>query len=169
MKTMFYILLFMVLFNIAAVAVASTNFFGSNVLYGNIVSDDPTQPLSAPEVVLESLWRNPVDNSLPSYTIPYLNIGLAVFSWSFLTIGIFLFALLIGRVMHATPSIIAAAMVGSIFLLMYTNSKSVFEQITGSLDPIANYLVLMIGVAFFFIALITIMDYISGQNAASGR
>lgn len=168
MKTMFSILLFMVIFNIAAVTVAYTGFFGEDTLYSDFVSDDP-QSLSAPETIIENLWRDPIDNSLPTYTIPYLNIGLAVFSWSFLTIGIFLFAILIGKVMHAAPSIIAAAMVGSIFLLMYASSKKVFEQVTESLEPVANYFMLMIGVAFFIIALITIMDYISGQNAASGR
>ena len=173
MKTIFYILLFMVLFNIAAIAVAYTNFFGSDVLYGDLVSDDPTRPLDAPDIILEKLWFDPVVGGSPRFTInvPFTDISLdvVVFSWSMLTIGMLGFALAIGKIMHATPSIIAAAMVGSIFLLMYTNSKKIFESIVGGSDAIAWYLVAMFGVAFFFIALITIMDYLSGQNAASGR
>lgn len=166
MKTMFYFLLFMALFQIAAVAIAYTGFFGANVLYGDIVSEDPNEIIST-ENILQNLWYNPVDDRLPGFDIPL--IGRIEFNWTFLTIGMFAFALLIGRVMHAVPSIIAAAVVGSIFLLMYVNSKKAFESIYMNLDSVALYIVAMIGVGFFFIALITILDYLSNQSAAGGR
>lgn len=155
----------MMLFSIAAVAIAYTGFFGANTLYGDIVSDDPNELLST-ENTLQSLWYDPVDDRLPGFDIPL--IGRIEFSWTFLTIGMLAFALLIGRVMHATPSVIAAAVVGSIFLLMYTNSKKAFESIYGTMDPVALFIVLMIGVCFFFFIIITIMDYLSGQHAAGG-
>lgn len=166
MKIMFKFILFMVLFNVAAVMIATTGFFGENVLYGDIVSDDPDN-LAAPETVIENLWRKPIDNSLPSFTIKILGkeTDIVVFNWVTLTIGIFVLCLLIGRIMHATPSIVAAGVVGSVFLLMYVNSKKLFDSITASMDSSVNYIVLMIGIGFMFLVIITIMDYISGQRS----
>jgi hypothetical protein len=169
MKIMFKFLFFMFLFNLAAVMVAATGFFGENVLYSDfVVRAGDSTTLKAPETVLESLWTDPL-HGLPSFSIPLpftdSGIELVVFSWATLTAGIFAISLLIGRIMNSTPSVIAAGMVGSIFILMFTSSKKTFDQIAGDLDSIVLYIVLMIGVGFFFLALITIMDYLSGQRS----
>lgn len=154
----------MFLFNFAAIMVAASGFFGENVLYSDfVVRAGDSATLKAPEIVLESLWAEPLTGALPSFSI--LGLDIVVFSWATLTAGIFLLSLAIGRIMNSTPSVVAAGMVGSIFLLMFTSSKRTFDQITGSLDSIVLYIALMIGVSFFFIALITIMDYLSGQDS----
>jgi hypothetical protein len=170
MKIMFKFLLFMFLFNLAAIMIAASGFFGEEVLYSDfVVRAGDSTTLRPPEDVLESLWADPVSGELPSFRIPLPftddSIELVVFSWTTLTIGILAVSLLIGRIMNSTPSVIAAGMVGSVFLLMFASSKKAFDQITGTLDSIVLYIALMLSVAFFFIALVTIMDYLSGQRS----
>lgn len=154
----------MVLFNLATVMIAATGFFGEDVLYSDIVSKE-TNELKPPQDVLEDLWRNPIDDTLPNFSI--LGYELVVFSWATLTIGIFVLSLAIGKLMGSTPTVIAAGVIGSIFLLMYKNSKQVFETMAEGLGPSAPYVVLMLSVAFLFVVLITVMDYLSGQRSTS--
>lgn len=161
---MFNILLFMFLFNIALIMVAASGFFGENVLYSDfVVRAGDSTALKAPEEILQSLWADPITGALPSFSI--LGVNVVVFSWATLTVGIFILSIAIGRIMNSTPSVIAAGIVGSIFLLMFASSKKAFDQITGSLNSITLYIGLMICVGFLFIALITIMDYLSGQDS----
>lgn len=160
---MFKFLFFMILFNVAAIMVAASSFFGENVLYGDIVSDNPDELIST-EAVLENLFRN-VDGSLPGVDIPV--IGRFEFSWATITIGIFAFAIAVGFITKSTPTVIPAALVGSIFLLMWVNSKEVFDEMVGGMDSIVLYIGLMVGVGFFFLVLITIMDYLSGQDSGT--
>lgn len=165
MKIMFKFLLVMILFNISSILVAASGFFGENVLYGDIVSDDPNEIISI-ENVMDNLFRK-VDGSLPSIDIPVLSkiIGVIEFSWATITVSIFAFAIAVGIITKSTPTVIPAALVGSIFLLMWVNSKDVFDEMVAGLDNLVLYIVLMIGVGFFFVALIAIMDYLSGQQS----
>ena len=148
----------MLLFNIALVMVAYSGFFGDNVLYGDFVSSDP-DTLASPEDIL----FGPIEDDLQPVKIA--DVPIITFSWAFITVGLFVAAVLIGKIMNATPSIIAAAMVGSIMVLMYASSRKVFDQLTGSMDSIVLYVAAMIAVGFLFFVIIAIMDYISGQQS----
>lgn len=158
MNIMFNFLLFMVLFNISAVAIASTEFFGECTLYGDIVGREPGD-------IIEDLWHDPVDDNLPGFGINLPMFGeVAIFSWATLTASILIVSVAIGAITKSTPTVIPAGIVGTVFLLMYTNSKNTFEAIIGNQGEFALYIGAMIGVGFFFMALIVIMDYLSGQR-----
>ena len=165
MKTIFKILLFLILFNIASALIAYIGIF-PNTLYGN--TDDLIDPTNIDDVetYFQSLWNDPLTGSSPSITIGSYDV--VVFSFGVLTAGILGLAILIGVVTKSTPSVLSAGLVCIIFLLMYKNSKQGIESILKNLDSSASYLVLMFGVAFLFIVLITIMDYLSGQQSAGG-
>jgi hypothetical protein len=59
---------------------------------------------------------------------------------------------------------VTLGLISTAFLFMYNNSKNSILQITDNLHHSVNYIVLMFGVAFLIIILITIMDYASGQS-----
>lgn len=171
MKTMYYFLLFMILFNMGSVAIAYTGFFGANAMYSDIISTNPDELVDV-ETLMESLWGNE-SGVIPSVgvTIPgtEIELGVITFNWVTITIGIFAFAIGIAFFTKSSAGpVISGAIVGSIFLLMYVNSKQFFDRIENSMPSITAYIALMIGLVFFFLVIITIMDYLSGQQSARG-
>lgn len=170
MKLLYKFVFFMVFFNITAGLVASLNIFSDCLysdVYGQIDPDDPNsiQNISATDAVLENIWTNQITGI--GFTVPVLNIYIGLtFSWVELTIGLFAVCLFIGYFTKTTPVAITIALIGSIFYFMYVNSKGVFTEITDSMDLRVGYIVLMIGIGVLLLIIITIMDYISGQQSA---
>lgn len=172
MKLIFHFLLFAILFNIASITIAATGFFGSNVLYSDLVSDDPNELISAEEV-MEKLFTDPITDDVPglSISIPFIkdNIDISILSWATLTTGILTICFVLGFVTKSTPTIVPAGIVGSIFLLMYANSRSIFDEIQSNLHNITEYVILMVAFCFLYFVIIAIMDYISGQSSGEGK
>lgn len=175
MKLLYKFVFFMIFFNISAGLVASLNIF-SNCLYsdvfGQINPNDPDsiQNISAWDSIVENVWSNPVTGVLPnvSLTIPWIDIHVATFdfSWVQVTAGLFIIAAIVAFLIKAPPTIIIIPIIGSLFYFMFVNSKSIFIDITDSMDLRVGYMVLMIGIGFSLLIIITIMDYIAGQQSA---
>lgn len=145
--------------------IASTGFFGPNILYGDVTYaqvegstiPDPTQK------------RNPEDMFTYLVSGSSITIDLAIINkqytinWAWITGGLFIAAILIA---WAVGSLIplAIGLITSMFLMMYTNSKTLFDQMLTHLDSTVGYVGLMIGVGILLVIVLTIMDISTGHK-----
>lgn len=169
---MFYrIIFFMIFFNIAAVMIASTGFFGPNVLYGDVryaqiegtSVPDPTK-LRNPEAMFDHLIFG------STITIDILIIHETwTINWAWILGSLLVAAIIIAWAVGSLAPL-AIGIVTSLFILMYTNSKTLFDKILTEFDStgIIGYVGLMIGVGILLVILLTIMDISTGHQNARG-
>lgn len=156
MKKIFLIVLFMVFFNISAFLVASVGIF-PNTLYGDAFYNiEDTETLPTEQEMFGRLLEN-------TYTERYELLGISLGFWEIMS-ALAVASIAIAIATKSTAPI-AIALVGVMFGVMYMNSRSLFDQITGGLDGSVQYLVLMVGVGILILFVITAMDYAAGQSS----
>jgi hypothetical protein len=150
----------MIFFNIAAIMVAATGFFGNNTLYGDIayVKTEDGQSLRSPE----DMFNHLILGSEISINVGGLGASWTI-NWAWITGSIVVAACLIAFFIgDITP--LGIGLLTTMFLLMYINSKTIFDQILNHLDSTAGYVGLMIGVGVLMVIVITIMDMATKQK-----
>lgn len=160
MKLLFRIVLFMLFFNIAAFMVSAMNIF-PNSLYGDATHynlDDPTN-LPTPEQMFDNLLLN---NRMEITKI----IGFDL-EWNIIIGGILVVVAAVAALTHSS-GIISIGFTATMFVFMYTNSKSLFDGLAADMGHMTGYIALMLGLGVFVLVIITIMDYASGQTSAGG-
>lgn len=157
MKKIFLFLFFMIFFNIAAFAVSSMNIFPHSI-YGDATHYDlsDSDDLPTAETVFQRLVTN-TGGDIAEFMGVELTFSAVILGMA--TLG--------GIIAVATKSMIpfVVGLIGSLFVLMYSNSRSIFDQIMGNLGGSVQYLVLMIGVGVLLLFVITAMDYAAGQSS----
>ena len=172
---MFYrIIFFMIFFNISSIMIASTGFFGPNVLYGDVTYaqiDGTSTPDSTKLRDPESMFNHLIFGSKIT-----INLNLGVFNVNIIDYDIN-WAWILGTLIVASCIIAAAigsltplaiGIVTSMFVLMYNNSKTLFDRILTNLDSTVGYVGLMIGIGILLVILLTIMDIATGHQNARG-
>lgn len=157
MKKIFLFLFFMIFFNIAAFAVSSMNIFPYSI-YGDATHYDlsNSDDLPTAEIMFQRLVTN-TNGSVAKFMGVELTFSTVILGMA--TLG--------GIIAIATKSMtpFVVGLIGSLFVLMYSNSRLIFDQITGNLGGSVQYLVLMIGVGVLILFVITAMDYAAGQSS----
>lgn len=151
----------MVMFNIAAFMIAATGFFPYSI-YGDATTNydinDPNN-LRSPESMFNQIVLNAdgevatIDTGIKSFRITF---GLLMGS-------IVIIAIAIGAITRSTIPI-TLGLLSTMFLFMYNNSKTAFDQILEHLDASAGYIGLMLGLGMLILVFIVIMDYAAGQK-----
>jgi len=161
MNIFFKIVIFMVMFNIAAFMIASTGFF-PNTIYGDTFEyvddvnlDDPDN-LETPDDMIEQI----ILNAGEKIVIVGVEITYDIILASIITITIILGAI----TRQTTP--ITLGLIATMFFFMYINSKRAFDQILDNMDSHAGYVGLMLGLGILILVVIVIMDYAAGQKNA---
>ena len=167
MKVIFKFVLFMVFFNLAAVFVASLQIFPTTVysdLY--VMEDDIPNDLSDPdnlpgefEVIARFLSNTPQfgeELKIAGYTIDLTFWGIVVVAMG----GIAAASIVLQSV---NPVLGGIAVM--LFVFMYLNSKSLFDQLLDNQPGSVNYLILMISVGVIIMFLISVFDYAAGQSS----
>lgn len=158
MKLLFKIILFMIFFNISALMITAMNIFpAGTTLYGDVTYDatDPNHVPSAEEMFTKLMggMNNPiipgVSGSLNTYTAVLFAI---------VTFGIAI------TIITKDAKLVAAAILATVFVIMFANSKTLFENLAKGATPVVGYLSLMIGLGVLIIFIITTMDYVSTQS-----
>jgi len=152
------IVIFMVMFNIAAFLIAATGFFPYSI-YGDATNnydlDDPSN-LHSPETMFNQI----ILNAGETFTLAGFEITFGVLMGSIVIIAIG-----IGALTRSTIPI-TLGLLSTMFLFMYNNSKTAFDQIMTHLDETAGYIGLMLGLGVLILFVIVIMDYAAGQKNA---
>jgi len=158
MNTFYRILLFMIFFNVAAIMIAATSFFGPNCLYGDISYAKENNQIRSPEDAFNHLIAGSnltIDLKIVEYTIDI--------NWGWLLGGLLFFTILIAwKIGDITP--VGIGLLITMFIMMFNNSKNLFDSILTHLDSTAGYVGLMIGLGVMFAIVITIMDIITKQK-----
>jgi hypothetical protein len=149
--------MFAIFFNMAMFFIASTGFF-PYTFYGDATTynlDDP-ENLPTPEEMFTRLITN-------------ANGEVAQFAGLTLTYSTIMGTLIIiglgASFLAQSTTPLALMLIGSLFTLMWANSKRVIDALAGNLDSSVNYLVLMFAVGVLIIFVITIIDMASGQKS----
>lgn len=152
------VVIFMVMFNIASFLVSATGFF-PYTLYGDATH---YAGLSEPGALLtpEGMFNQIILNAGEPMKIAGVEIGI---NWGVLMGSIITIAIVAGAITHSSIPI-TLGLLASMFLFMYINSKTTFDQMLGHLDQTAQYLGLMIGLMMLIILVVVIMDYAAGQK-----
>jgi hypothetical protein len=165
-KFIFKVIFFMIFFNLAAFFIAYTGFF-PNTIYGDVMySDSLDNPNELPTA--EGMFMNLVTNTnggIANFSVPILGEVTLTFAG---VIGLFT---AVGAVIAiATHSMIpiVTALIGIMFTVMYSNSKSLFDAMITDLGGAAQYLMLIFGVGMLIMIILTIMDYAAGQHTTGG-
>jgi len=149
----------MVMFNIAAFLIASTGFFPYSI-YGDATNnydlDDPSN-LRSPESMLDRIILNS-EGEVHKIAGRPLTFGE-------LMGAIVIIAIAVGALTRSTIPI-TLGLLATMFLFMYSNSKTAFDQIMTHLDETAGYIGLMLGLGVLILVIIVIMDYAAGQKNA---
>lgn len=158
MNKFFAFIIFMVMFNIAAFMIAATGFFPYSI-YGDATNnydiDDPDN-LRSPEEMFDKIVLNSeqeVVQIAPGYNLTF---GVLMAS----IVGI---TILVGAITRSTIPV-TLGIISTMFLFMYNNSKTAFDQILDHLDASAGYIGLMLGLGMLMLCVIVIMDYAAGQK-----
>lgn len=155
MKKIFIILLWMIFFNVATFAVAALHIFPYS-LWGDATTyglDDPNE-LPTPEQLFERLVTN-TNGSIAKLLGQELRFNHIIVAMA--GIG----AIVAIATTSMAPFVVG--LVGSLFVLMYSNSKTVFDQIASNLGGVTFYIILMIGLGILILFILTAMDYAAGQ------
>lgn len=156
MKLLFKIILFAIFFNISTLMVAAMNIFpAGTILYGDVIYN-ATDPNHLPSA--DTMFSNLINNT----EIPIIGhvgqIGFAALVLLIFGVGIVL------TWITKDPKIIAAMLVGTLFYMMYCNSKSFIENLSKNTGPLTGYIVLMVSLGVIILFLITLMDYLTTQS-----
>ena len=157
MNIFFKIVFFMVMFNIAAVMIAATGFF-PNTIYGDLTYagiDENT--VTTPENVFDRLILNAGE--------PVVIVGKFTLNWATLIGSIVAITIIVGAITRSTV-VVTLGIISTLFVFMYSNSKSAFDRILDNLDSSAAYVGVMLGVGVLILVIIVIMDYAAGQKNA---
>lgn len=150
----------MVMFNIAAFMMAATGFFPYSI-YSDATHDydvDDAGDLRSPESMLNQIMLNADDEVVeivPGYDLTF----------GVLMDSIVIIAIVIGAITRNTVPV-TLGLLTTMFLFMYNNSKTAFDQILEHLDQSAAYVGLMLGVGMLILIVIIVMDYAAGQKNA---
>jgi len=155
MKLLFKIILFMIFFNISALMITAMNIFpAGTTLYGDAVYDakDPNHIPSA-----EDMFSNLLTN-MNNPIISGLGITYTAIMFAIVTFGI------VVSFLTKDAKLVATGIIATVFVIMFANSKALFENMLKSTSNIVGYLALMIGVGVLIIFVITAMDYVTAQS-----
>lgn len=159
MNILFRIILFMLMFNVAAFMISATGFF-PNTIYGDIThysgASDPTN-LATPEQMFNNIILNSNGQAfkLAGVTVTF---GALMGSLVLIAIGV-------GALTRSTVPI-TLGLLSTMFLFMYSNSKTAFDNVADNLDSMGGYVALMLGLGVLFTIIVVVMDYASGQKNA---
>lgn len=165
MRIQFQILIFAVFFNIALFFIAATGFF-PYTFYGDATTydvDDPEYDINDPDKLpsademFNRLAYNTVEGKLASYAGVDLTYGVII-------VGIVGLSLLIGAITKSS-SAVSLLLVGSLFTLMWANSKRIIDSLVSGLDTSVNYLVVMFLLGMMISFVILLYDTASGQKS----
>lgn len=144
--------------------IAVTGFFGPNVIYGDMsyVQMEGTSNLRSPEEMFNYLiFGSTITINLP--VISNLMDTTWEINWAWIMGSLVVAACVIGWAVGSLVPVAIGLMTG-MFVLMYNNSKTLFDEMLTHLDSITGYVGLMIGLGVLIVIVITIMDYSSGQK-----
>ena len=167
MRIQFQIMTFFILLNIAIFFIASTGFF-KYTFAGDAFTFDVDDPeydindpsrLPSPDKIFERLMTNVVTGSIAE--VPYLKLEL---TFPILMTSLVIISIAIGVATKSTNGV-AMMIVGSMFVIMWQNSRRIIDSLTSGLDSSVNYLILMFLVIMMISFVILVYDTASGQRS----
>lgn len=158
MKLLYKFLLFAIFFNMGLFFISYINFFPCT-FYGDVTTYG-----------LENAENLPTAETMFTRLITNLNGEVASFAGFHLTFGFITGTLIViglgASFLAQSTTPIALLLVGSLFTIMWANSKRVIDSLTSGLDSSVNYLILMVAVGVLIVFIIEIADVASGQRSA---